>query len=153
MGDGPMDEKYTAIIRKSRTEYVAVCLELNVSARGDDLADVEKNLRAAIEVYKEDLHEHPETVVSPISSQELIEFFRDTEPEGYTEPGPGLILRPSGVTIAPNYYEDIRARLNERIAYLDSRNDAVDIVLAEEIEKARQMEANAREELAAMEKR
>lgn len=35
--------KYTAIIRKSRLEYVAVCLELNVSARGEDLPDVEKN--------------------------------------------------------------------------------------------------------------
>gem|GEM_PF-4160988 len=34
--------KYTAIIRKSQLEYVAVCLELNVSARGEDLPDVEK---------------------------------------------------------------------------------------------------------------
>ena len=40
-----MSEKYTAIVRKSKLEYVAVCLELNVSARGVDLADVEKNLR------------------------------------------------------------------------------------------------------------
>jgi hypothetical protein len=39
-----MTRKYTAIVRKSKLEYVAVCLELNVSARGVDLADVEKNL-------------------------------------------------------------------------------------------------------------
>ncbi|MBI3599592.1 MAG: hypothetical protein HY097_02990 [Nitrospinae bacterium] len=44
-----MERKYTAIIRKSRLEYVAVCLEFNLSARGEDLADVEKNLKAAIE--------------------------------------------------------------------------------------------------------
>jgi len=37
-----MERKYTAIVRKSKLEYVAVCLELNVTARGDDLADVEK---------------------------------------------------------------------------------------------------------------
>ena len=42
-----MERKYTAIVRKSKLEYVAVCLELNVTARGDDLADVEKNLRTA----------------------------------------------------------------------------------------------------------
>jgi predicted RNase H-like HicB family nuclease len=44
-----MRKQYTAIVRKSRLEYVAICLELNVSARGEDLADVEKNLRSAIE--------------------------------------------------------------------------------------------------------
>jgi predicted RNase H-like HicB family nuclease len=82
-----MQEKYTAIIRRSKIEYVAICLELNLSARGEDLADVEKNLRAAIELYQRDIKEHPETVVSPISSEELIEFLRDTEPEGDEKPG------------------------------------------------------------------
>lgn len=98
-----MEKRYTAIIRKSRTEYVAVCLELNVSARGDDLADVEKNLRTAIELYQEDIKEHPETVVSPISPAELIEFLRDTEPEWYKEPERGLILRPLEVHEVPSY--------------------------------------------------
>ena len=98
-----MGKRYTAIIRKSRTEYVAVCLELNVSARGDDLADVEKNLRTAIELYQEDIKEHPETVVSPISPEELIEFLRDTEPEWYKEPEGGLILRPLEVHEVPSY--------------------------------------------------
>jgi len=98
-----MEKRYTAIIRKSKTEYVAVCLELNVSARGDDLADVEKNLRTAIELYQEDIKEHPETIVSPISPEELIEFLRDTEPEWYKEPKSGLILRPLEVHEVPFY--------------------------------------------------
>jgi len=51
-------------------------LELNVTARGDDLADVEKNLRKAIELYLEDMKEHPETVLSPISTEEFIEFLQ-----------------------------------------------------------------------------
>jgi hypothetical protein len=38
-----MRNQYTAIVRKSRLEYVAICLELNVSARGEDLVSVEKN--------------------------------------------------------------------------------------------------------------
>ena len=74
-----MERKYTAIVRKSKLEYVAVCLELNVTARGDDLADVEKNLRTAIELYLEDIKKHPETVSSPISTEEFIEFQRDTD--------------------------------------------------------------------------
>jgi len=40
-----MKEQYTAIIRKGKLLYVAICLELGVSAQGDNLADVEKNLR------------------------------------------------------------------------------------------------------------
>jgi predicted RNase H-like HicB family nuclease len=98
-----MDKKYTAIVRKSKLEYVAICMELNVSARGDSLADVEKNLRTAIELYLEDLKEHPGTMVSPISTEDFIEFIRDTEPEWYKEPGEGLILRPLEVHEVPSY--------------------------------------------------
>jgi predicted RNase H-like HicB family nuclease len=98
-----MKKKYTAIIRKSKLEYVAVCLELNVSARGEDLPSVEKNLRAAIELYLEDLIENPETAVSPMPTEELIEFLRDTEPEWYKEPGKGLLLRPLEVHEVPSY--------------------------------------------------
>ncbi len=96
-------DTYTIIVRKSRLEYVAVCLELNVSARGEDLADVEKNLRTAIELYLEDIKEHRDTAVSPMSTYELIEFLRDTEPDWYKEPGEGLILRPFEVHEVPSY--------------------------------------------------
>ncbi len=98
-----MQRKYTAIIRKSRLEYVAVCLELNVSARGEDLADVERNLKSAIELYLADIKEHPETMVSPISIDEFIEFLRDTEPEWYREPEEGLVLRPLEIHEVPSY--------------------------------------------------
>ena len=98
-----MKQKYTAIVRKSKLEYVAICLELNVSARGEDLASVEKNLRNAIELYLEDIETHPETDVSPISTEAFIEFLRDTEPEWYKEPGEGLLLRPLEVHEVPSY--------------------------------------------------
>ena len=92
-----MEKKYTAIVRKSRLEYVAMCLELNVSARGEDLAAVEKNLRVAIELYLEDIEEFPETIVSHVPTEEFIEFLRDTEPEWYRDPAEGLLLRPHEV--------------------------------------------------------
>ncbi len=98
-----MERKYTTIIRKSKLEYVAICLELNISACGEDLVSVEKNLRTAIELYQEDIKEHPETVVASISSEELIEFLRDTEPKWYKEPRKGLILRPLEVHEVPAY--------------------------------------------------
>ncbi len=98
-----MEKKYTAIVRKSKLEYVAICLELNVSARGEDLADVEKNLRTAIELYLEDIKEHPETTVTSISTEEFIEFLRDTEPDWYKEPGEGLILKPLELHEVPSY--------------------------------------------------
>lgn len=82
---------------------MAICLELNVSARGDDLSDVEKNLKTAIQLYLEDLKEYPNTTGSPIPTEELIEFLRDTEPDWYREPGEGLILRPLEVHEVPSY--------------------------------------------------
>ncbi len=98
-----MEKKYTAIVRKSKLEYVAICLELNVSSRGEDLVSVEKNLRDAIALYVEDIKAHPETEVEPISTEEFIEFLRDTEPEWYKEPEEGLILRPLEVHEVPSY--------------------------------------------------
>jgi predicted RNase H-like HicB family nuclease len=98
-----MEKKYTAIVRKSKLEYVAICLELNVCARGVDLADVEKNLWEAIELYLQDIQEHPETCVAPISTGELIEFLQDTEPEWHRETGKELMLRPFEVHEVPAY--------------------------------------------------
>lgn len=95
--------EYTAIIRKSKLEYVAICLELNVSARGVDLADVERNLRAAIDLYLEDLQQYPETVSSPVSATDLIEFLTDTAPEWFTRPPDSTLLRALEVHEVPSY--------------------------------------------------
>jgi predicted RNase H-like HicB family nuclease len=103
MMEKKVKKTYTAIIRKSKFEYVAICLELNVSARGEDLAAVEKNLRAAIELYLEDIQQYPETTVSHISTEELIEFLKDTEPEWYREPPEDLLLRPLEVHEVASY--------------------------------------------------
>ncbi len=98
-----MKRKYTAIVRKSKLEYVAICLELNVSACGDDLVSVEKNLRNAIELYLEDIKENSDTKVSPIPTEEFIEFLKDTEPEWYKEAGDEFILRPLEIHEVPSY--------------------------------------------------
>jgi predicted RNase H-like HicB family nuclease len=98
-----MSEKFTGIVRKSKLEYVAICLELNVSARGDTLADVEKNLKDAIESYLFDLKNHPETVAESIPIEEFIEFLRDTEPDWYKEPTEGFILKPLEIHEVPSY--------------------------------------------------
>jgi predicted RNase H-like HicB family nuclease len=88
---------YTVLIRKNRLEYVAVCLELNLTARGDDIADVENNLRSAIDLYLEDIRDNPDTVVSPISVEELIEFLKDTESEWSKEHCKGMTLHPLAI--------------------------------------------------------
>jgi len=93
-------KNYTVLIRKSKLEYVAVCLELNITARGADLVEIEKNLKNAIEAYLADVKEHPETIVSPISTEELIEFLKDTEPKWITGKE---FLRPLEVHEVPSY--------------------------------------------------
>ena len=97
------EKTYTAIIRKSRLEYVAICLEINVSARGGDIPEVEKNLKNAINKYVEYQKECPETEVAPISTEELIEFLRDTEPAWYKKPPAGFPLKPLEIHEVPVY--------------------------------------------------
>ena len=98
-----MRTKFTGIVRKSKLEYVAVCLELNVSARGDNLADVEKNLKEAIELYLSDLKDHPDTVSGPMPIEDFIEFLSDTEPDWVKEPKDGFILKPLEIHEVPSY--------------------------------------------------
>ena len=98
-----MKKPYTAIVRKSKYQYVAICLELNVSACGDTLVEVENSLKNAIEAYLEDVNEHPETQVSPITIDELIEFFQDTQPEWHAALSEDFILRPFEVHEVPSY--------------------------------------------------
>ncbi|MFH0801879.1 MAG: hypothetical protein V2A78_05765 [bacterium] len=98
-----MNNNFTVLVRKSRFEYVAICLELNVSARGADLPEVEKNLQTAIALYLEDIKEHPNTVVAPIATEEVIEFLQDTEPEWHKRSRKGLLLRPFEIHEVPYY--------------------------------------------------
>ncbi|MFW0859227.1 MAG: hypothetical protein AAGB97_03470 [Dehalococcoidia bacterium] len=99
----PIEKTYTAMIRKSRLEYVAICLEINVSARGVDIPEVEKNLKNAINEYLEYIIEAPETEVAPLSTEELIEFLKDTEPAWYRKPPAGFPLKPFEVHEVPVY--------------------------------------------------
>ena len=98
-----MPRKFTAIVRRSKLEYVAVCLELNVAARGDNLAEVERNLKEAIELYLSDLKDHQETIFEPMAIEEFIEFLRDTEPDWVKEPKDGFILKPLEIHEVPSY--------------------------------------------------
>jgi hypothetical protein len=72
---------------------------------------------------------------------------------GATTNGPAVIFRPSGETVGPNYYRDIRTRLEVRIAYLDARVEINDIVVADELERIRSAEIEVKDELAALENR
>lgn len=74
---------YTVIIRRSVQELVGVCLELNISARGRDLEELEINLKNAIADYLDYLRDESATA-SPIPVDELVEFLKDTTPESET---------------------------------------------------------------------
>ena len=63
---------------------------------------------------------------------------------------PNMVLRLSGENMGPNFYDDIRARVEARIEYLDARVEISDAVLAEEFERTREEEARVKEALSAL---
>jgi len=65
--------------------------------------------------------------------------------------GPAIVFKPSGEQLGPNFYGQVRNRLLARLNYLDAKVDIVDPVLAEEFSRARILETDIKEELAAME--
>ena len=80
------ESPYTAIIRWGEIEYVAVCLELNVSAGGKTIHEAMENLQNAINEYIDCLKDYPDTFVQPIPIQDLIEFLQETSPVERTSP-------------------------------------------------------------------
>jgi hypothetical protein len=66
---------------------------------------------------------------------------------------PTIVYTPDGVPAGPNYYRDVRARLDARLAYLDARVEISDDIVAAELERIRRRESEIKRELAAMERR
>ena len=66
---------------------------------------------------------------------------------------PLQILRPDGETVDPNFYREVRARLQARIDYLDARVEISDDVIAGELERIRGEEAAMKAELSTMTER
>ena len=48
-----MSRKYTAVITKEDTWYVAHCVELGVVSQGKTIEEAQKNLKEAVELYIE----------------------------------------------------------------------------------------------------
>ena len=76
---------------------------------------------------------------------------RSTAWRGATSGGSTVILRPSGTTENPNFYRDIRLRLEARLSYLETKVEISDIVLEPGDEELRRYEEQVKSELAALE--
>ncbi len=65
--------------------------------------------------------------------------------------GPLIVIKPGGGTAGPNYYHDVRVRLEVRLNYLDTRIEISDIALQIDDEKQlRILQEQAKSELAAL---
>ncbi len=89
---------------------------------------------------------------------ELIRRDMDTlrERTGTRIPGsritsPTIIITPSGEQIGPDYYRDILARLEARLAYLETRVEIVDFDNEAYLAEMRNLEQNVRAEVASRE--
>ena len=80
---------------------------------------------------------------------QILESRTGTRVTGSVPSGPTMVFRPSGEVIGPNYFVDVRRRLENRLAYLDTKVEISDDVLVEEIDRVRMSESRIREQLAA----
>ena len=65
--------------------------------------------------------------------------------------GPALIYRPSGELLPPNYYRDVRVRLETRLNYLEITVEVKDIDVESDDEALQLLEEQVKSELAALE--
>lgn len=48
-----MNQRLTAIIRREETEYIALCLELDIASQGPAIQEARDNLQEALELFFE----------------------------------------------------------------------------------------------------
>ena len=83
----------------------------------------------------------------------ILESQTGTRLTGSPPSGNTLVFRPSGEQMGPNFFADVRRRLQSRLAYLDAKVEISDDVLVEEIDRVRISESRIREQLADSESR
>jgi hypothetical protein len=74
-----------------------------------------------------------------------------THIRGSTAGGSTLMIRPDGRTEDPNFYRNIRLRLEVRLNYLETSVEISDIALETDNNALRRFEEQVKEELAALE--
>ena len=65
--------------------------------------------------------------------------------------GPALIYRPSGELLPPNYYRDVRVRLETRLNFLEIKVEIKDVDVESDDEALKLLEQQVQSELAALE--
>ena len=63
---------------------------------------------------------------------------------------PALIYRPSGEPLSPNFYRDVRVRLEARLNYLETKVEITDIALESDDKELELLQQQVRAELAAL---
>ena len=74
-----------------------------------------------------------------------------TRIRGAATSGPALIYRPSGELLPPNYYRDVRVRLEARLNFLEIKVEVKDIDVESDDEALQLLEEQVQSELAALE--
>lgn len=69
---------------------------------------------------------------------------------GSATSGPAIIFRPSGEPLPPNFYRNVRVRLEARLNYLETKVEVRDVAVASDDEALKLLEEQARAELAAL---
>jgi len=64
--------------------------------------------------------------------------------------GPAIVYKPTGQMAGPNFYRDIRLRLEARLTYIDAKVEISDVALQSEYDEIQSLENQVRQELAAL---
>jgi hypothetical protein len=70
---------------------------------------------------------------------------------GSTVISPMQVIRPSGLPEGPNFYRNVRRRLEARLNYLETKVEISDIPLETDYDELREFEQQVREDLIALE--
>ncbi len=72
-----MDSQYTIVVRREGPNYVALCIELNLSSQGESLEEVKRNIIEAIQEYLTSEEQGQAHQAQPIPLDLLREFMTE----------------------------------------------------------------------------
>ena len=133
-------ERENEVLQQARDELVAELTQAEIDASNRIFLDLLQEIgdtRLIMKLIRRDMN--------TLSSR------TGTHIRGATSGGSTVILRPSGTTENPNFYSDIRLRLEARLSYLETKVEISDIALESGDQELRKYEEQVKSELAALE--
>lgn len=132
-------ERGATVLRQARDELTASLSPAEITEANEIFVELWKSIgdsRLIMDLIHADM--------------EILKARTGTRISGTAGSAPLSVYRPSGVTVGPDFYRNVRVRLQTRLTYIETKVEITDLAMDSSYDEIRILEEQVKEELAAL---